>query len=323
MWVLHIFNFLGYHIGAAIVLFVLICLIKNGKEYFDYVKNAVLYSSVITILLGFINVIIVMLALIFLCFLMEVDISDFSDISSLNMLSDIKKIEELIAIIYYSSILEEIVSCVIYFWYIYLFISVYVPLELVKKTKTIFCLVSLGFLVCLSVFLNFGLMKDEVESIKESIVKISEPFDIIVYEDVANGSVIEEIYFEKKVYNEFLKLSSNKLMSAQDRLRVFKMYFLQKNEELIPEEEIKESLYFVYGWSTIPDANDKYVNYLADCLKYSGDVKILDELKKLADLEKKIHNKSSFEIFMNNFYLKKHKDGAWYIVPLSLIKIIP
>lgn len=57
----YVFGLIGFHIGAAIVLLVLTKVIKNSTENFVRIKNAVMYSSVITVVLGLLDFVITFL----------------------------------------------------------------------------------------------------------------------------------------------------------------------------------------------------------------------------------------------------------------------
>lgn len=323
----YIFGLIGFHIGAAIVLLTLTKLIKNSTKYFDRIKNAVMYSSVITMALGVLDFAIVLVALV-LSFLMfyfftDIDFSYLENIRESSMLDDIYKIEDFVPMLFGINVFNVVLSSIVYFGYMLMLVSTYLSMEFVEKVKAAFCVLLFSIMTGAPTTLDFLGLNEEVEKVRWHLNKILDSQIREVYEDANHGYLFQGVYYTKMVDREFLGLSQNRFLSDRDKLRMYKIYFLIINEKNIPEEEKTEPFLLIHKDLLVPIANDKYINYLLANSRYSVGTQRLVDLNNMSKIEENMHNKSSVEMFLYKYYQSRHSEYAWLYVFSSLFRIIP
>lgn len=305
----YIFNFIGFYVGACVVLFVFVHLVKNSLEYFDCISKVVLYSSLVTLLLYLLNFCFIKLYTVLLT---SLQIIDSPALAELSILDNIIEVNEVFFIIAYTMILTEVTSAIIYLGYMSYLLSTYVPFKCINTIKAIVTFMVFILLIIGSNIFCLGGLYKEISDIYSKINNIN------VF-CLNNNYQSRQIELEK----EYFYLSKNKFLSKQDQLRVYKLYLLTKYEKIIPIEEMTDPIYIVNNNYGIPEANEKYVDYLVNHLKYNSELLKLMELKNISDIEKKQYNASSYDIFLKNVSQNKFENQSWLIIPLSLVKILP
>jgi len=313
------FNFIGYYIGACIVLYVLAKLLKNSERYSSYVKNTVLYSSSIVLLLNALELIIIMVISINLYECREID---YPNVALINVLGEIDDLGEELQVIFDAMLWSKVILCVCYFSYLFILLSVYLDLAEIKKFQTLLCLIVYCFVSYGFKWVSCNSFLYEIENINKCMVNIRSINNKLLYGDIDKIRLIKNDL--DKFSGQYFYLSKNKNLAAQDRLVLYEMYLLLEYIGIVPEEEFIEPLVIGSKHFGMVEANAKYLNYIEKSLNCTSDFRLLKILRVDAEAELKTDDcESTFKIFLDKYHINKNKEISWLIVPMSFVKIGP